>query len=63
MCIASYGAELNVEADGSKMTALHLAVSQRNLEITRLLLCLGADPNRTNTQGDTPRHLASKLNA
>jgi len=63
MCLASYGADLDVKADGSNMTALHMAVSQNNLLITRLLLCLGADPNQTNVQGDTPRHLAAKLNA
>uniref|UniRef100_A0A915LLK6 phospholipase A2 n=2 Tax=Meloidogyne incognita group TaxID=654580 RepID=A0A915LLK6_MELJA len=62
MCIASYGADLNVPADYSKMSALHLAVSQRNLEITRLLLSLGADPNPVNSHGDTPRHMAAKLN-
>uniref|UniRef100_A0A915MMK9 Uncharacterized protein n=1 Tax=Meloidogyne javanica TaxID=6303 RepID=A0A915MMK9_MELJA len=38
------------------------AVSQRNLEITRLLLSLGADPNPINSHGDTPRHMAAKLN-
>ena len=63
MCLASYGADLDVKADASNMTALHMAVSQKNLDITRLLLCLGADPNQTNCQGDTPRHLAAKLNA
>lgn len=62
MCIASYGADLNIPADYSKMSALHMAVSQRNLEITRLLLCFGADPNPVNNHGDTPRHMASKLN-
>uniref|UniRef100_A0A1I8B5N7 phospholipase A2 n=1 Tax=Meloidogyne hapla TaxID=6305 RepID=A0A1I8B5N7_MELHA len=62
ICIASYGADLNVPADCSKMSALHMAVSQRNLEITRLLLCLGADPNPVNSHGDTPRHMAAKLN-
>jgi ankyrin repeat protein len=63
MCLCSYGADLDVKADVSKMSALHIAVSQKNLEITRFLLCLGADPNQTNSQGDTPRHLAAKLNA
>ncbi|KAL3100875.1 hypothetical protein niasHT_029296 [Heterodera trifolii] len=62
MCLLSYGAGLDEQADSDKMTALHLAVSKRNLQITRLLLCLGADPNLANAHGDTPRHLAAKLN-
>ncbi|KAL3098401.1 hypothetical protein niasHT_022765 [Heterodera trifolii] len=62
MCLLSYGAGLDEQADSGKMTALHFAVSKRNLQITRLLLCLGADPNVANAHGDTPRHLAAKLN-
>ncbi|KAL3108003.1 hypothetical protein niasHT_018304 [Heterodera trifolii] len=62
MCLLSYGAGLDEQADSGKMTALHFAVSKRNLQITRLLLCLGADPNVANAHGDSPRHLAAKLN-
>ncbi|KAI3420797.1 hypothetical protein GPALN_014417 [Globodera pallida] len=62
MCLLSYGAGLDERADSGKMTALHFAVSKRNLQITRFLLCLGADPNLANAHGDTPRHLAAKLN-
>ncbi|KAL3096379.1 hypothetical protein niasHS_004345 [Heterodera schachtii] len=63
MCLLSYGAGLDEQAeDSDKMTALHFAVSKRNLQITRLLLCLGADPNLVNAHGDSPRHLAAKLN-
>lgn len=62
MCLASYGANLDVQADNGKMTALHISVSKRDMNITRLLLCLGADPNIENMHGDTPRHLAAKLN-
>ncbi|KAL3075134.1 hypothetical protein niasHS_013357 [Heterodera schachtii] len=63
MSLLSYGAGLDEQTtDGDKMTALHLAVSNRNLQITRLLLCLGADPNVANAHGQTPRHLAAKLN-
>ncbi|KAL3083703.1 hypothetical protein niasHS_008400 [Heterodera schachtii] len=54
MCLLSYGAGLDEQADSDKMTALHLAVSKRNLQITRLLLCLCADPNVANAHGDTP---------
>ncbi|KAL3075135.1 hypothetical protein niasHS_013358 [Heterodera schachtii] len=55
------------ELDGNtcfarSQTALHLAVFERNLQITRLLLCLGADPNVANAHGETPRHLAATLN-
>ncbi|KAL3075125.1 hypothetical protein niasHS_013348 [Heterodera schachtii] len=62
MCLLSYGAGLDQQADSGKMTALHYAVSKRNLQITRLLLCLGADPNVNNAHGETPRHLAATLN-
>ncbi|KAL3104732.1 hypothetical protein niasHT_022976 [Heterodera trifolii] len=63
MGLLSYGAGLDEQTtDGDKMTALHLAVSNRNLQITRLLLCLGADPNVANAHGQTPRHWAAKLN-
>uniref|UniRef100_A0A9J2Q136 phospholipase A2 n=1 Tax=Ascaris lumbricoides TaxID=6252 RepID=A0A9J2Q136_ASCLU len=60
MTLSSYNCDLNV-ADRSGDTALHLAVSRRDLQMTRLLLCLGADPNVKNKHGDTPRHLAAKL--
>lgn len=60
MTLASYNCDLNI-ADQSGDTALHMAVSRCDLQMTRLLLCLGADPNLKNKHGDTPRHLASKL--
>jgi len=59
--LASYGCALNVPANGSGNTALHLAVSKRYLDVSRLLLALGADPNTVNEHGDSPRHLAAKL--
>lgn len=61
MTLASYDCDLNIE-NGSGNTALHIAVSKRYLDLTRLLIALGADPNRTNNHQDTPRHLAAKLN-
>lgn len=60
MTLSSYNCDLNV-SDLSGDTALHLSVSRRDLLMTRLLLCLGADPNVKNKHGETPRHLASRL--
>lgn len=58
--LASYNYNLDTpDADGN--TALHLAVSNNLLDITRLLLCLGADPNILNNNNENPRHLAAKL--
>ena len=58
--LASYCCDINA-ADATGNTALHIAVSKKNLEATRLLLCLGADPNIRNNHDDTPRHLAARL--
>lgn len=60
MTIASYRCDLNIPNHNGN-TALHLAVSKRYLLLTRVLLCLGADPNVVNVHGDSPRHLAAKL--
>lgn len=60
LTLGSYKCDLNV-TNQSGNTALNLAVSKGFLLITRLLLCLGADPNITNDQNDSPRHLAAKL--
>ncbi len=58
---ASYAADLDaLDANGN--TALHIAVSKRDLELTRLLLCLGANANVVNKHDDSPRHLAARLN-
>ncbi|KAL3121988.1 hypothetical protein niasHT_008582 [Heterodera trifolii] len=62
MCLLSYGAGFDEQTDSGKITALHFAVSKRNLQSTRLLFCLCADPNVANAHGDTPRYLAAKLN-
>lgn len=59
--LASYHCDLNIP-NASGNTALHLAVSKKYLDVTRLLLCLGGDPNTINENKDTPRHLAAKLN-
>lgn len=60
LTLASYNCDLNAK-NQSGNTALNLAVSKNFLLITRLLLCLGADPNIANNQNDSPRHLAAKL--
>lgn len=60
LTLASYKCDLNA-INQSGNTALHLSVSKNFLLITRLLLCLGADPNIVNNQSDSPRHLAAKL--
>lgn len=58
--IASYGCDINAR-DGDGNTALHCAVSKADLDMSRLLLCLGADPNVVNKAGDSSRHLAARL--
>ena len=60
MTLASHNCEINVR-DRSGNTPLHISVSKGDLQMTRLLLCLGADPNIKNKHGDTVRHLAAKL--
>ncbi|MFH4976835.1 hypothetical protein AB6A40_003544 [Gnathostoma spinigerum] len=61
MTLASFNCDMNVAASASGDTALHLAVSRYDLVMTRLLLCLGANPNVKNKHGVSPRHLAAKL--
>ncbi|KJH40752.1 ankyrin repeat protein [Dictyocaulus viviparus] len=58
--LLSYCCDIDAQ-DNDGNTALHIAVSKRNNEATRLLLCLGANPNLTNSNDDTPRHLAARL--
>uniref|UniRef100_A0A0K0DPW3 phospholipase A2 n=1 Tax=Angiostrongylus cantonensis TaxID=6313 RepID=A0A0K0DPW3_ANGCA len=58
--LLSYCCDIDAQ-DNDGNTALHIAVSKKNNEATRLLLCLGANPNLTNSNDETPRHLAARL--
>jgi ankyrin repeat protein len=51
---------LNMQGEGG-WTALHEALSRRNLELFRLLLKKGANPAVKNDFGDTPREMAQRL--
>jgi len=57
------GADINAQGDtlmsgGSRNTALHWAIQGHHLEVCRVLLAAGADPNRMALSYDTPLHLA-----
>ena len=41
-------------------TALHAAVQNEQLEMVELLLAHGADPEKANDSGTTPRDLAKR---
>lgn len=44
-----------------KVTPLHVAVRQNNLEMVKLLLAAGADARQFNSKDETPLKLAQKL--
>lgn len=52
--------EVNAPCDAQGNTLLHLAVRERDIEITRLLLEHGADPGIRNEQGKTPLDLVPR---
>uniref|UniRef100_A0A914P0M9 phospholipase A2 n=1 Tax=Panagrolaimus davidi TaxID=227884 RepID=A0A914P0M9_9BILA len=58
MKISSYDCDINAKDDNGN-TPLHIAVSEKFLEITRTLLVMGANPNILNKNGETPRHIAA----
>jgi len=45
----------------AKVTPLHAAVGQNNVEMVKLLLAAGADPSKGNGRNETPLKLAQKL--
>merc|ERR1712146_83316 len=45
----------------SKVTPLHVAVTQNNAEMVKLLIAAGADPKKMNGSKETPLRLAQKL--
>lgn len=53
--LLEYGGELNrTTDDGSKSTALHLAASEKLIEICLVLLKAGANPNAKDASGRVP---------
>lgn len=55
--LVDLGADIDAKEQRSGRGALHLAVDQQNLELVRLLLRKGADPNLLTSAGHTPFHL------
>ena len=54
------GAEVNTAArNAQKVTSLHGAVARRDVEIVKMLLERGADPNATQERGFAPLHDAA----
>ncbi|CAD6190573.1 unnamed protein product [Caenorhabditis auriculariae] len=62
MLIVSHGCNVN-DADNHGDTALHKAVVSRNVNplSIRFLLCAGANPNKVNMRGESPRHIAARI--
>ncbi len=58
--LLDYGAEVNSPSrNGQKVMPLHSAAAGRHLEIARLLLSHGADPNAVQSDDFTPLHAAA----
>jgi ankyrin repeat protein len=59
LCAA--GANVNATAaDYGRMTPLHIAALQNQIEVARRLLEAGADPNLKDIEGKTPLHFAAQ---
>lgn len=56
------GASCNTTSVASGISALHLAASKGNIEVIKLLLTEGADPNSIDVFGRSPLHIAAQLN-
>ena len=46
--------------DNQKMTPLHMAAEQSNVDVLKLLLEMNVDCNIGNSSGRTPLHLAAE---
>lgn len=57
--ITSEGLNIN-KTDESLRSPLHHAVNNNNLEVTAMLLELGADPHRGDKRGERPLHYATR---
>jgi ankyrin repeat protein len=62
MLIVEFDADIGFKTDTGD-TLLHLAVTNRNLQILDLMLHQKIDVNQTNNQGDTALHLAVRSNS
>ncbi|OXU24019.1 hypothetical protein TSAR_012214 [Trichomalopsis sarcophagae] len=56
------GGDINIHLTDKGQTALHLAVLQNDLSLTKLVLSLGADISRTTNKKETVLHLAMDSN-
>ncbi|XP_025616001.1 potassium channel AKT1 isoform X2 [Arachis hypogaea] len=56
--IVRYGGDVTLPSTTSGTTALHVAVSEDNVEVVKFLLDLGADIDKPDKNGWTPRDLA-----
>lgn len=58
--LLEYGVDLNKQDDLDSSTALHYAVEKNNIELVKLLLENGADPNLKNEDDCTPVIIAAQ---
>ena len=49
-------------ADARGFTALHYAAQEDHLEVVKMLLAHGSDPNQVDQNGVAPLHMVSLLN-
>ncbi|KAL2338325.1 hypothetical protein Fmac_012771 [Flemingia macrophylla] len=58
--IVRYGGDITLQSANNGTTALHVAVSEGNIEIVKFLLDHGANIDKANRHGWTPRNLADQ---